>query len=824
MAMIEQAPEQELHLRVAQAVEAACARIAPTWPLDRFAAVNPFWGFVDRPVEQAAGELARLSGAHLTMPRDWFREQWQAGRFAETHVRQALAERGSDTSVAEVLGALDQPAPEPPRFRLFSDMVDSPHGRRHHLSWSDFVTDHVSRHCAAYFDRRQARWAAAGSRGLYAAWRETARTDVLPEMSMGLKGFRAAATALPDDPAATILAAAEALPVPADLLETYFSAALLRINGWAAWCAYQRWQARLAGGDSDDIEQLLAIRLAWDCLLRQLDGDTGAVRQWQRQARRWSRDDDTGASLIDWVLQRALELAYQQSLAASLTADGNGKRAHAVASAQRPRAQAVFCIDTRSEVFRRALESTAPEVQTLGFAGFFGVPVAFTPLAGDEATPQLPVLFAPQWQAVERAASPGSTEDAAARRRRGKAWSQSWKGFRGAATSGFSFVEATGLFYLNKLLRATLAPVSRPRQGGNPGSALKPALAHASDSGRAVTLEDRIELADRVLSGLSLTEGFARLLLLVGHGSESVNNAHAAALDCGACGGQSGALNARLLAGVLNDPAVRRGLSQRGITLPADTHVLPCEHNTTTDTVTPLDTDEVPAGHRDDLAQVRAWLDAAGATTRTERAAALRRAQPGPGEQREAAEGRARDWSQLRPEWGLAGNAAFIIAPRTATRQIDLAGRAFLHEYRWQDDPQAKGLAQILSGPMIVTHWINMQYYASTVDNPRYGSGNKVLHNVVGGNIGVLEGNRGDLRIGLPLQSLRDGKGWMHTPLRLTVVVAAPRDHLDRVLACDERVAQLVDNQWLFLWCLDPADNTLHQRVGGAWRPAVAAE
>ena len=41
---------------VQPAVDAACARIAPTWPLDRFIAVNPYWGQLERPI--AAGRRA----------------------------------------------------------------------------------------------------------------------------------------------------------------------------------------------------------------------------------------------------------------------------------------------------------------------------------------------------------------------------------------------------------------------------------------------------------------------------------------------------------------------------------------------------------------------------------------------------------------------------------------------------------------------------------------------------------------------------------------------------------------------------------------------
>ena len=114
-----------------------------------------------------------------------------------------------------------------------------------------------------------------------------------------------------------------------------------------------------------------------------------------------------------------------------------------------------------------------------------------------------------------------------------------------------------------------------------------------------------------------------------------------------------------------------------------------------------------------------------------------------------------------------------------------------------------------MTAPMVVAHWINMQYNASVADNVRYGSGNKVLHNVVGGNLGVFEGNGGDLRIGLPLQSLHDGEHWMHTPLRLSAYIAAPAEAIQAVYEKHEVVRQLVDNDWLFLFRLDDDGNTV---------------
>jgi uncharacterized protein YbcC (UPF0753/DUF2309 family) len=184
----------------------------------------------------------------------------------------------------------------------------------------------------------------------------------------------------------------------------------------------------------------------------------------------------------------------------------------------------------------------------------------------------------------------------------------------------------------------------------------------------------------------------------------------------------------------------------------------------------------------------------------------------------EAVRRRSDDWSLTRPEWGLANNAAFIVGPRRRSRGLDLGGRAFLHDYDWRADADGSILELIMTAPMVVTHWINMQYYASTVDNERYGCGNKVLHNIVGGRIGVFEGNGGDLRIGLPLQSLHDGERWMHTPLRLSVFIEAPRQKIEKVIADHEVVRQLLENRWLYLFRTE--GDSVEAWRGGQWSSA----
>ena len=166
---------------------------------------------------------------------------------------------------------------------------------------------------------------------------------------------------------------------------------------------------------------------------------------------------------------------------------------------------------------------------------------------------------------------------------------------------------------------------------------------------------------------------------------------------------------------------------------------------------------------------------------------------------------RANDGAQTRPEWGLADNASFLIAPRRRSLGLNLEGRTFLHDYDAEHDGDGSVLELLMTAPMLVTHWINWQYHASTCDPVRLGSGNKLLHNVVGGQLGVFEGNGGDLRLGLSRQSLHDGERWMHEPLRLTVVIDAPAPAIETVIAKHAVVRQLLDNGWLHLWRFDQA-------------------
>lgn len=802
-------------------IEAACRRMAPVWPLQQFVAVNPFLGLSDWKFHDAADLLARVAGATLYMPRAYYRARIEDGRITDRDIALGLSRCGSDLDVHTIRQAVTEPGPAPdPGMPLVTTVLDAVEDN----VWTAFVIERISRFCAGYADLGQSSFTMPWrDRPLYPAWREFAARDLTPAAA-GLARLHVQVADLPEDPRETITLAVRELGIPVSQLERYLHAALLSIGGWAAWMRYRGWQAEQGGGQDDSVMELLAIRVAWEALIYRARLTDSVERAWHEAvtaALREPTPDWTQAVEIDRVLLAAAEFAYQRKIINALQ-QSRSKRENQT-PAKRPEVQAAFCIDVRSEVFRRAFETVQPKAQTLGFAGFFGVPIEYVPLGAVQGRPHLPVLLTPSYRIYECCGdSSMETARQAAKRRERISLGKVWKQFKFSAASCFSFVESSGMLYAHKLLANSLGwsrPVPDPRRHGldaDHHARLMPSL-KATDAGGGIPESERADLAERILRGMSLTDHLARLVLLIGHGATTVNNPHAAGLDCGACAGQSGEASARVAAALLNDPDVRRRLGERGIAIPKDTHFLAGLHDTTTDRVTLFDTQALPETHAADLASLRERLEQASELTRIQRAARLGLDGADPAALAATLERRGRDWSQVRPEWALANNAAFIAAPRERTAGVDLDGRAFLHDYRWQDDTDFQVLELIMTAPMVVAHWINMQYYGSTVDNRHFGSGNKVLHNVVGGAVGVLEGNGGDLRTGLPLQSLHDGAQWMHEPLRLSVFIEAPRAAIDDVISRHETVRELVENGWLHLFRIGESGKVYRRRSTREW-------
>jgi hypothetical protein len=812
---------------IADALDRAGRKVAPLWPLKHFVAVNPYFGLADETFADGAVAMARAAGARTTMPRTYYAEAIASGRITAADLEDALAEAPAGAALpadaAGVKAVLDETASSVPLDPTVADVA----ARVTRRDWPRFVTENVSFWAAGHFDQGLASWPAPGQ-GLdpFAAWRAEAALDRTPEI-MGVEGFRAFVAALPEDwrTAADALMAELALPEAG--VDAYLHRLAMSVGGWAAFARWRVWESELYGGTDDTLSAFLVVRLAWDAALLRAFGAKGVSDAWARAKPRLAEPapaESRAAVALDVVLQSALEKAWQRELVAKFAeprpAGGTTRKA----------IQAAFCIDVRSEVFRRALESVDPEVETIGFAGFFGFPIEYVPLGQTHGGAQCPVLLTPKYtvrEQVKGASEPEETELLGVRMLRRRAY-KAWKAFKREAVSSFAFVETMGLGFGAKLVTDSFGltrTVAHPSGDGLDRAVvdrLGPELDRREYGGRVVGFPpaERLAMAQAVLGAMSMTENFARLVVLAGHGSTTVNNPHATGLDCGACGGHTGEANARVAALILNDPDVRRGLAAKGIDIPADTVFVGALHDTTTDEVRLFDAEQVPADHNSDLERLKHLLEAAGKRARAERAVLLHL--PAGAEVDRGVAARSRDWSQVRPEWGLAGCAAFIAAPRDKSRGRDLDGRAFLHSYEWRKDQGFGVLELIMTAPMVVASWISLQYYGSTVDNRVFGSGNKVLHNVAG-NLGVLEGNAGDLRQGLPWQSVHDGETLVHEPLRLSVVIAAPIEAMNAIIEKHAMVRQLVDHRWLHLFAMDDDGVITHRYAGGLeWTPLGA--
>lgn len=781
------------------AVDAAIRQIPPLWPLAATVAVNPYIGQAGESLAATGARLARVAGAPVVMPREWYRKRIAAGKILPDDLAAALAASthpDAPASVDALRMAAETDRAVPKAAPTVADLAATASG----IDWPAIIEDRIGCWASGYFDAGQALWAAPRHAGAWAAWRDWATHDLTPEIA-GLKGFAARAASAAPDADQAIVDSLAALGLSGQALETCLHRLLFTLGGWAQAARGGLWRAEMAEKTDHDLHDLLAIRLVWEAAL--LDQYHEAIGDDWNAARRahgavLAPDAD---HVVDEILQEAAERAEQRRIAGILQTGVQTDPAAPVAG--RPALQAAFCIDVRSEVFRRALESVDPAIRTVGFAGFFGIGVDHRGFASDTHEHRLPVLLNPGLHSAA-----GGTEEAMLEARYAARARRAWGRFRLAAVSSFAFVEAAGPLYLGRLLRdafgrsaAKTTPEPAPQLDPMPDT---PALINA---------------AETVLRAMSMTEGFARLVVIAGHGASVENNPFASALQCGACGGHSGEVNARLLAGLLNDSAVRAALPERGIEVPDDTLFIAALHDTTTDAITLYSGDVETGAHIDDIRQARRWFAAAGRLARAERSPRLPRATDS-----ETLVARARDWAELRPEWGLAGCSAFIAAPRQRTSGKALDGRAFLHDYDWRlDEPNGFGVLElILTAPVVVASWISLQYYGSTVAPTVFGSGDKTLHNVTGG-IGVFEGNGGVLRAGLPWQSVHDGTDYAHDPLRLSVIIEAPTEAITAILERHPGVRDLFDNNWLHLLTLD-ASGQIEARYTGdlTWQAEVS--
>lgn len=799
-------------------IEEALKCVAPSWPLQNTVAVNPFWFMKDRPFFETLSSLEPATHASLVWPLDHYLKDLEGGRISVEALERALADESRVNS--EPLPATIDELIEASRHEIRMQEDRSPKRRLScaeafvfEKRWGETIINECGKHAAAYFDRRQAIAglpSARNNEGFFESWKQEISFD-RSMVFFGLTGLRDCAREFAEassrEAIAAILHELELHSHTERVL--YMQRLIITVLGWATHFRFHEWQAELTKTPPHvQTEDLLAVRMIYDLACyravtemeqRRPEID-GAISNWKKSLQ-------AGPNTISlrriWL--RAAEYSFQDTAAgllqgyttsqASLPASGSSSFPELTthtSGEENPWMHVVLCIDVRSELLRRHLELSDSCIETSGFAGFFGMPVAYQRSTEARETSRLPALLAPAFHLEESAACSQSYD------LRARTFTESYfRNLRKAPISSFLFVELFGILALGRMLRRNVTNLRRlfgirvlPQRFRDRG------FDHTDPYQRAgISHADRVQLAENALRHMGMRR-FAPLIVLAGHGSVTANNAFGSTLDCGACGGHAGDINARLLASLLNDRDIRASLAERGVSIPDETVFVAAVHETVTDEIYLLDSKSSRARERDLLKRAQEVFAKASLAARKERQVS-RTKRPTALPHR-----RAHDWSEVRPEWGLAGNAGFIAAPRSRTRGINLNGRFFLHDYDWRHDTDFQTLRLILTAPMVVASWINLQYYASTVAPQVYGAGNKTLHNPVG-EFGVVEGNGGDLRVGLPFQSVHDGERFVHEPLRLSVFIEAPLKEIDRIVYQNEAVRQLVDGEWLHLLVID---------------------
>lgn len=907
----------------------------------------------DRPVAHAEvlraclthglGEDARPAAAH------------------DAGLARALAERLAGPLAA----APDAPSPAPTeeslaRTMTVADLCDRVLG----TEVAARVNDELVKWCEPFMDEGHATWPMPGrEQGLYLAWRSLAGREW---RAAGIANSRKLIRALPDAPEDAILESLSRLGVPESAWKDYLSLEIAAMPGWAGYIKWRSeqhhhpWQLAYPAG----LVKYLAVRLWYE---RELvaaacrkhlgtDGSLSALltamrdrpaaagsaprRGPERAAEQLSalasalelspeamREADAAdlLTLLGWmdafetharnqVWLEAFEAGYHESLLGML----ESRVATAAAPAEapiRPQSQSVYCLDVRTEPFRRHLEAVGDH-ETFAFAGFFGAAIRYRRWGKDGYVDQVPAVLHARNEVreVPRSYHEHLVPKHLSRARMLKTGHALLRDLKENVVTPYVMVESLGWFYGLPLIGKTLLPRTFHRfaswleglllpviptsltvdklsptdveemvaaeqrdtiwkalcaEFGQRGLDLDPHLveairlvalggAPAPELSRAAealgvslqaledlvaslrkdhgiearaalrqkerltrtgfTLEEQVATVDTLLRAMGLTRNFARLVLVCAHGSTSENNPYESALDCGACGGNDGSPNARAVAKMANNPKVRERLARAGIEIPTDTLFVAGVLDTTTDEVRLDDLEDVPPAHRKDVARLQEDLAAAGRLTREEQLSRL----PDVADARrrpDQAFVRSADWSQVRPEWGLSGNAAFIIGPRSMTKGLDLGGRVFLHSYDPRLDPSGRLLEGLLTGPQLVAQWINMEHYFSTTGDEVYGSGSKVYHNVAG-RVGVMVGPAGDLRMGLARQSVKCGDRPFHEPMRLMTIIHARRATMDTLITRQVLLQNYYQREWVHLVVWDPDDSRLYRyQPTGGWQP-----
>jgi uncharacterized protein YbcC (UPF0753/DUF2309 family) len=758
---------------IQKSIAEAAKTIGKTWPLYSFVTSNPLVGYEQLHFQEAVKKAGQLFNAKVYPEAAVFRQALERGEINKKMLCDLLKENELLASPEEYLKQME--------FTKTVAEINSNHDLdRIMAKWLSF-----------FMDEGLAEWEMPNkTEGFYTAWRKLAIYDTdIPKITI---------TAIPET----------SLEVLVKVLNDYTEAEfqeicvyhLAALPGWTGYINYR--------SSSNSLwEEVFPINLQ----------DYLGVRLWLAQkikvAIKPEKIDSSESYYIQklqYIWLKAWEKSWQSELEKQLKIQ-NINKSRTSDKNQIPDAQMVFCIDTRSELIRRNIENKG-NYETYGYAGFFGIAMDYENLNDGITRKSCPPILNSAYHVSESEKPDKIAELKTYQQKNDVANFAEYflKRMKNMLPSAFGYVEGSGFIYGISLIMRTLLPEYfyrlKKSQTAHHEAIYEPHITKIcshENAASTISLQEKAAVVKSAFDLLGLQE-FAPIIVFVGHGSHSANNAFGSSLDCGACAASPGRHNARMLAKIANLPEVQQFLKDNhSIEIPATTIFIGAEHNTTTDEIVLFDS-EVSSLQQKAVQQLKISLAKAQQTATQERLGVVANSVA-------LAQKKASDWGETRPEWGLAKNAGFIVGPRDLTKNNNLGGRCFLHSYNWETDSSGKALEAIMQGPMVVTQWINNHYYFSTVDNAVFGGGSKITHNITG-KFGVVQGNGGDVKIGLPLQSVMESDDEMyHQPLRLSVIIQAPPGRVNDILSRNEHLKNLLDNEWIYLMVMDPLNkNIIH--------------
>lgn len=762
-------------------IEQASKIIGKTWPLHTFVASNQLSGYESTTFEEALHAAKKYLKATVFPQAKLYRQAWEKEEISKEVLEQFLLENGFKNSPDYYLEFLEK-------------QTDTNQFNPNHT-----LDRNMSKWLAAFMDEGLAEWDMPfKEEGFYLAWRSL----VIYDSEIGETSLKE----LPKSSYETLEKVLEG--IPSDAYVTLFSYHLGSLPGWVGYINYRTF----AGSSWQDDFPITMI-------------DYLAVRLWTAKKLNLAllpenfieNEEEVLVFKLKYIWLKAWEKTWQNELLQTITFSESN--AEYLNKKDVPEAQMVFCIDTRSELIRRNIESKG-HIETFGYAGFFGITMDYENLNDGIVRKSCPPIVASAYKVSEQAHE--HEKDAFTQLKKLNKQQNFANYFltrmKNMLPSAFGFVEGSGLYYGFSLLGRTLNPrwiyKNKLQKEEEHVAICSPKISSLDNHDHSIAGIPLSEKVGIVKSAFDLMgwESFAPLVLFVGHGSHSSNNPFGSSLDCGACAASPGRHNARMLASLANLPEVQKQLhDMHGIQIPETTFFIGAEHNTTTDALVLFDA-SIPEVFREKVQKLKKQLQLAQQTATQERLGNSINSV-------HLAQKKANDWCETRPEWGLAKNAGFVIGSRKLTKNTNLGSRCFLHSYAWEQDTTGKSLESIMQGPMVVTQWINNHYYFSTVDNHVFGSGSKITHNITG-KFGVVQGNGGDLKMGLPLQSLYESDEKMfHMPLRLSVLIHAPIERVSSIIVRNENIKSLLDNEWIYLMVIDPLqkNKVFHYKKSIQW-------